>query len=118
MTNLDDLIKETLVFTAQKGWTQSHAGFFPALVQFLGEKLGVEYALVDELLPDQNMPGMTGVETLQEIRASRPDLPVILSSGRVDQAVEGALSSHPRVWLLRKPFDFTEMQAVLRRACP
>ena len=51
MTNLDDLIKEALVFIAQKGWTQSHEGFFAALVTFLGERLGVEYALVDELLP-------------------------------------------------------------------
>ena len=53
MTHLDDLIKETLVFIAQKGWTLSHDGFFPALVSFLGERLGVEYALVDELLPGQ-----------------------------------------------------------------
>ncbi|HEY3399102.1 MAG TPA: ATP-binding protein [Geothrix sp.] len=73
---------------------------------------------VDLVVLDQNMPGMTGVETLQEIRTWRPDLPVILSSGRVDRAVEGALSSYPRVWLLMKPFDFTEMQAVIRRACP
>lgn len=53
MTHLDDLIKETLVFIAQKGWTLSHDGFFPALVSFLGERLGVEYALVDELLLGQ-----------------------------------------------------------------
>lgn len=51
MTSVEDMIRETLVFTAQKGWARSAGAFFPALVTFLGEKLGVEYALVDELLP-------------------------------------------------------------------
>jgi len=74
--------------------------------------------VVDLVVLDQNMPGMTGVETLQEIRISHPDLPVILSSGRVDRAVEGALSSYSRVWLLQKPFDFAELRAAVRMACP
>lgn len=61
MTKLDELIKETLVFIAQKGWTQSHEGFFAALVMFLGEKLNVEYVLVDELLPDHKRAKTVGL---------------------------------------------------------
>ena len=73
---------------------------------------------VDLVVLDQNMPGMSGVETLRELRTSHPDLPVILSSGRVDREVEGALSSYASVWLLKKPFDFAELKAIVRTACP
>lgn len=61
MSNLDRLVEETLYFVAQKGWTQSREGFFAALVTFLGEKLAVEYALVDELLPDQRRARTVGL---------------------------------------------------------
>ena len=73
---------------------------------------------VDLVVLDQNMPGMSGVETLRELRTSHPALPVILSSGRVDREVEGALSAYDAVWLLKKPFNFAELQAAVRKACP
>ncbi|WP_243383180.1 ATP-binding protein [Geothrix alkalitolerans] len=73
---------------------------------------------VDLVVLDQNMPGMTGVETLKELRRTHPTLPVLLSTGRVDHLLEVALSSYPGVWLLRKPFDFAELKAALKTACP
>ena len=50
--NIKNLINETLHFLAQSGWKETRHEFFTALVTFLGRKLGAEYALVDELLPD------------------------------------------------------------------
>ncbi|HEY3445427.1 MAG TPA: ATP-binding protein [Myxococcales bacterium] len=58
---MEELVREALVFVAQKGWASSGGDFFTALVSFLGEKLGVEYALVDELLPDQKRARTVGL---------------------------------------------------------
>ncbi len=38
----------------------------------------VEALNVDVVFLDENMPGIHGIETLQRIKAKRPDLPVIM----------------------------------------
>jgi CheY-like chemotaxis protein len=46
---------------------------------------------VDLVVSDQNMPGMTGVEVAQAMRALRPDLPVAIVSGHLsDKLLEDA----------------------------
>lgn len=93
MTNLDDLIKETLVFIAQKGWTQSEKGFFSALVMFLGEKLGVEYALVDELLPDQMRARTVGLYASGKVV---PDVEYDLAGTPCENVMGKNLCCYPR----------------------
>ena len=93
MTNLDELIKETLVFIAQKGWTQSHEGFFSALVMFLGEKLGVEYALVDELLPDRKRARTVGLYASGKII---PDVEYELHGTPCENVMGKTLCCYPR----------------------
>lgn len=73
---------------------------------------------VDLVILDQSMPGLTGVEVLNQLRLSHPDLPVILSTGQVDATVEQALAASPGTWLIRKPFKAGELQAVVLSACP
>lgn len=46
-------VLDALYFVAQKGWVQSQETYFNSLVTFLGKTLGLEYALVDELLPSR-----------------------------------------------------------------
>ncbi len=46
------LMDETLRFVAQQGWSAGTEGFFDALVRFLGEKLHIEYVLIDRLDDD------------------------------------------------------------------
>ena len=62
---------------------------------------------------DQNMPGLTGLQTIQRLRAGRPALPVILSTGFLDPATEAALNDLPAVWILRKPYTTAELQRML-----
>jgi DNA-binding NtrC family response regulator len=71
----------------------------------------------DLVVSDVVMPEMTGVEFLYELRARRPDLPVVLMTGgskepeRASKAVElGACS------LLYKPFSHAELNAVVTAA--
>ncbi|WP_346767088.1 response regulator [Enterovirga aerilata] len=65
---------------------------------------------IDVVITDHAMPGMTGLELVQRIRASYPSLPVILASGyaEIEDAAEyGAL---PR---LAKPFRQAELAAAI-----
>ena len=46
------LVEDTLFFLAQRGWQTSKENFFDALAQFLGEKLDMDYVLIDKI--DEN----------------------------------------------------------------
>ena len=69
---------------------------------------------VDLLLTDYIMPGMTGLELAREARKVRPDLPVILSSGNLDEPVEERLSEAGISGVLPKPWDAAELMATVR----
>jgi PAS domain S-box-containing protein len=63
---------------------------------------------LDVVLTDQGMPGMTGLQLIERIRAERPDMPILLVTGYSDLPS----GSHPHVRRLNKPFD----QVALARA--
>ena len=67
----------------------------------------------DVVILDMNMPGLGGEGTLPRLRLLRPDLPVILATGRADQAALDLVTSQPHVTLLPKPFTM----ATLRNHC-
>ncbi|MBK8793477.1 MAG: PAS domain-containing protein [Holophaga sp.] len=58
----------------------------------------------DVVILDMNMPGLGGVGTLPKLRALRPTLPVLLSTGRADQIAQNLAATIPHVTLLSKPF--------------
>jgi CheY-like chemotaxis protein len=64
----------------------------------------------DLVILDVNMPGLGGVGTLPRLRALRPVVPVILSTGRTDQTALTLAAAHPGVTILAKPFDLEEFQ--------
>ncbi len=64
----------------------------------------------DLVILDMNMPGLGGVGTLPRLRALRPNVPVLLSTGRVDQTALELASAHAGVTLLSKPFSMRELQ--------
>jgi len=64
---------------------------------------------VDLVLTDQAMPGMTGLQLAAEIRASWPDLPVMLTTGYADLPDRAGLNL-PR---LVKPYGQEEMAAAI-----
>lgn len=75
----------------------------------------VAEAPVDTVLSDIKMPGMSGIELLDRIKASDPDLPIILMTAfaEVDQAVnamkKGALDH------IQKPFDNSQVKRAVAR---
>jgi PAS domain S-box-containing protein len=68
----------------------------------------------DLVILDQNMPRMNGVQTLEHIQATWPNLPVLISSGQ-PYIHEWACFKKPNVSVISKPFDLRELKAVLDR---
>jgi CheY-like chemotaxis protein len=66
------------------------------------------------VLLDLTMPGMDGRDTLQALKRLRGDLPVVVTSGYVDAAMDGRLAMADGV--LPKPFDAATLQDAIRRA--
>ena len=70
----------------------------------------------DLVITDQTMPGMTGLEMIEAIRAFRPELPVILTTGSRDAI------SHERAELLKirailvKPVSKNELAQAIQHA--
>ena len=63
------------------------------------------------ILSDINMPGMSGLEMLPQVRARRPDVPVIMITAYGDAETRRKAIEHGAEGLLTKPIDF----AVLRQ---
>lgn len=67
--------------------------------------------VIDIMLTDYSMPGMTGLELAREARRLRPDLRVVLMSG-YDDLPNGDVTDLPR---LAKPFAPDDLTAMLER---
>jgi CheY-like chemotaxis protein len=67
----------------------------------------------DLVILDMNMPGLGGAGTLPRLRALDPTLPVLLATGRADQAAVNLVEAHAHVTLLAKPFAMKDLRAHL-----
>jgi CheY-like chemotaxis protein len=59
------------------------------------------------ILSDINMPGMSGLEMLPQVRARRPDVPVIMITAYGDAETRREAIKRGAEGLLTKPIDFT-----------
>jgi PAS domain S-box-containing protein len=71
-------------------------------------------AQVDLVVLDLNMPGMNGTETLRNLREIRPDLPVILATGFLDDRTRDLLAAEGKVWSLFKPYAMAQLLQKIR----
>ena len=71
---------------------------------------------LDLILTDMKMPGMNGIEVLENVKAIDPDLPVIMMTahGTVDKAVE-AMQKGAYTYIL-KPFDNDRLIIYVKKA--
>jgi PAS domain S-box-containing protein len=76
--------------------------------------IGDANQVFDLVVSDQNMPRMSGVELLREIKARRPQLHSILITGVVDEAVLGAAAALGVDRVVEKPVTIDELCAVIQ----
>ncbi|MFH0297498.1 response regulator [Bradyrhizobium sp. 31Argb] len=62
------------------------------------------------IFSDINMPGMNGLEMLPEVRARRPDVPVVMITAYGDAATRKRALERGAEGLLTKPIDFGEVR--------
>jgi len=64
----------------------------------------------DVVILDMNMPGLGGAGTLPRLRALCPGIPVLLATGRTDQAALDLIAAYDQVTLMAKPFGIEELR--------
>jgi PAS domain S-box-containing protein len=69
----------------------------------------------DLVIVDLTMPKLTGTEVVQKLRAARPDLRIILSTGHLSGDAL-ALEGHPTIAVLHKPYTPDLLLQAVRRA--
>jgi two-component system, NtrC family, response regulator len=71
---------------------------------------------VDLVLTDMKMPGMSGMELLEEAKKTKPEVPVIMMTayGTIEMAVE-AMKKHAYDYIT-KPFQNEELKLTIRKA--
>ncbi len=62
------------------------------------------------VLSDINMPGMSGIELLEELRSHWPDLPVMMITAYGDAATEAKAKALGAEQLFSKPVDFVVLK--------
>jgi CheY-like chemotaxis protein len=80
------------------------------------ELLREQPSAVDVLLTDQAMPQMTGPALAEAARQLRPDLPVVLATGFLDEAVRHAVEAVGIDQVLHKPYTVNDLAIALRTA--
>jgi signal transduction histidine kinase len=76
-----------------------------------------EQTPLDVVVADQRMPGMTGVELLEELRRRKPEIAGIVLTGYSDmQALESAINRANVFRFLRKPWDPARIRQAIEQA--
>ncbi len=65
--------------------------------------------LFDIIFTDQTMPAMTGTQLSQEIRAIKPEIPIILATGFVETVAETELNELKISSFLKKPIKLSDL---------
>jgi PAS domain S-box-containing protein len=92
----------------------THAGYTVIEARYGSEALDLaaNHPRIDLVLSDVVMPGLSGPEVVQRLRATRPEIVPLFMSGYAPES-EGPLDGAE---LVRKPFTGQELLAAIRRA--
>ena len=105
-----DLLKPQLMFLEKKGYkvttvTNGHDAM---------EELSLDKD-IDVVFLDESMPGISGLETLEEIKRNRPDLPVVMiTKNEAENIMEEAIGSQIDDYLI-KPVNPNQILLSLKK---
>jgi CheY-like chemotaxis protein len=72
-----------------------------------------EFAVVDLGLPDR-----PGEQLIAELKAVRPDLPIIVASGYTEEVLRGRIKPDDGFAFLNKPYDLAGLQRAIDTVAP
>ena len=72
---------------------------------------------IDAVLLDVTLPGKSGHEVLRELRRMRSDMKVILTTAYNENRASISVGGQEPWFYLQKPYQFSELAALLRTAC-
>ncbi len=73
---------------------------------------------VDVVVTDYNMPGLSGLDVAKKIREIRPDLPVIIASGFIDEELRSQAEEAGVKALISKPFSTKTFCELVQQLSP
>ena len=92
-------------------------GFEPCVLQSGKEALEqLQQGLPDIVLTDIRMPGVTGLDILEAVRAKDPEVPVILMTAQASLQSAVKAVNQGAFYYLQKPFSNADLVALCRRA--
>ena len=95
-----------------RGYTVTEAPDGRAALELLAEKPG----LADVVILDMTMPELDGAEVLHRLRDGGSRVPIVISSGYLDVAVERRLPRGQFQAFLAKPYGASELVTAIERA--
>ena len=95
-----------------RGYTVTEAAGGRAALALLADKPDA----IDVMILDMTMPELDGAEVLQRLRAGGSRVPVVISSGYLDVAVERRLPRGEFQGFLAKPYGASELITAIERA--
>ncbi|HXJ23476.1 MAG TPA: response regulator [Polyangia bacterium] len=98
-----------------RGYTVVEAANGRTALEALVPAAGVA-AAIDVVILDMTMPDLDGSEVLRRLRAAGSRVPVIISSGYLDIAVERRLARGEFQGFLAKPYGASELVSAIERA--
>ena len=104
---LSDLLAELL---ETNGYSVIKVSSGKEVLKVLTEEIKVDLAIVD-----YNMPELSGLETIAEIRKLNFNIPIILSSGSMFLEDKSELDNYNISGQLQKPYEFEAMLATIRK---
>ncbi len=70
----------------------------------------------DMLLMDIRMPGVSGLEALDQIRSLRPDVPILMMTAYFSDVIADQAKDRGAFGCLGKPFNFEELRQTIQQA--
>ncbi len=66
------------------------------------------------LMTDYDMPGLTGYELAQLVRAERPGIPILMSSGWTEESIMSGVNPSSRPPFMQKPYSLKSLAHKIR----
>ena len=104
-----DLLKPHILFLQEKGFNVETANNGDAAIELVNSQN------FDIIFLDENMPGLTGLETLNEIKNISPDIPVIMiTKSEAEDIMDAAIGSKISDYLI-KPVNPNQILLTIKK---